>query len=148
MGIQGKVSRNTLAHANQVRDCRIYADFAQILIARARRLYANDSFWRRIESNRLCIGLYHDRSSFNHSTPRIRKGTVQPIDFIRLTLGHYCTRVCIYVLDGKRIEIYKSQETYIGVNTKTEKYLTCRGLEHAHYVFKECVRTLEPEGRA
>jgi len=43
MGIRGKVSRNTLAHANQVRDWRIYADFAQILIARARRLYANDS---------------------------------------------------------------------------------------------------------
>jgi Transposase DDE domain/Domain of unknown function (DUF4372) len=44
MGIRGKVSRNTLAHANQVRDWRIYADFAQILIVRARRLYANDSF--------------------------------------------------------------------------------------------------------
>ena len=44
MGIRSKVSRNTLAHANQVRDWRIYADFAQILIARARRLYANDSF--------------------------------------------------------------------------------------------------------
>ncbi len=44
MGIRGKVSRNTLAHANQVRDWRIYAEFAQILIARARRLYANDSF--------------------------------------------------------------------------------------------------------
>jgi len=44
MGIRGKVSRNTLAHANQVRDWRIYADFAQILIGRTRRLYANDSF--------------------------------------------------------------------------------------------------------
>ncbi len=44
MGIRGRVSRNTLAHANQVRDWRIYGDFAQILISRARRLYANDSF--------------------------------------------------------------------------------------------------------
>jgi len=44
MGIRGRVSRNTLAHANQVRDWRIYADFAHILIGRARRLYANDSF--------------------------------------------------------------------------------------------------------
>jgi len=44
MGFRGKVSRNTLAHANQVRDWRIYADFAQILIGQARRLYANDSF--------------------------------------------------------------------------------------------------------
>jgi len=44
MGIRGNVSRNTLAHANQVRDWRVYADFAQILITRARSLYANDSF--------------------------------------------------------------------------------------------------------
>ena len=44
MGFRGNVSRNTLAHANQIRGWRIYADFAQILIAQARRLYANDSF--------------------------------------------------------------------------------------------------------
>jgi hypothetical protein len=44
LGIRGKVSRNTLAHANQNRDWRIYADFAQILIAKARKLYAADSF--------------------------------------------------------------------------------------------------------
>ena len=43
-GFRGKVSRNTLAHANEIRDWHIYADFAQILIARARHLYANDSF--------------------------------------------------------------------------------------------------------
>lgn len=44
LGIRGKVSRNTLAHANQVRDWRIYADFAQTLITKARKLYINDSF--------------------------------------------------------------------------------------------------------
>jgi hypothetical protein len=44
LGIRGQVSRNTLAHANSVRDWRIYADFAQVLITRARVLYANDSF--------------------------------------------------------------------------------------------------------
>ncbi len=44
MGFCSNVSRNTLAHANQIRDWRIYADFAQILIGQARRLYANDSF--------------------------------------------------------------------------------------------------------
>ena len=55
MGIRGKVSRNTLAHANQVRDWRIYADFAQILIARARRLYADDSFG--IELNQTAYAL-------------------------------------------------------------------------------------------
>jgi len=44
LGIRGQVSRNTLANANSVRDWRIYADFAQVLITRARVLYADDSF--------------------------------------------------------------------------------------------------------
>jgi len=44
VGFRGKVSRNTLAHANENRDWRIYADFAQILISTARKLYVNDSF--------------------------------------------------------------------------------------------------------
>ena len=44
MGIRSRVSRNTLANANQVRDWRIYADFAQILISMARELYVGDSF--------------------------------------------------------------------------------------------------------
>jgi len=44
MGIRGKVSRSTLADANEIRDWRIYSDFAQILIHQARRLYAEDDF--------------------------------------------------------------------------------------------------------
>jgi len=44
MGIRSQISRPTLARANKNRDWRIYADFAQILIARARKLYVNDSF--------------------------------------------------------------------------------------------------------
>ena len=44
MGISGNVARNTLAHANETRDWRIYADFAQILIGLARPLYINDEF--------------------------------------------------------------------------------------------------------
>jgi hypothetical protein len=44
VGIQSKVSRSTLADANENRDWRIYCDFAQVLIAHARDLYANDDF--------------------------------------------------------------------------------------------------------
>ena len=44
MGIRGKVSRNTLAHANEIRDWRIYADFAKVLIRIARNLYIGDNF--------------------------------------------------------------------------------------------------------
>ena len=44
MGIRGKVSRSTLADANETRDWRIYAEFAHILIHHARLLYRDDNF--------------------------------------------------------------------------------------------------------
>jgi len=43
MGIHSSVSRNNLSNANENRDWRIYAEFAQILIKEARDLYAKDS---------------------------------------------------------------------------------------------------------
>ncbi len=43
-GIRGKVSRNTLAKANENRDWRIYSDFAQVLIHEARQLYVDEDF--------------------------------------------------------------------------------------------------------
>ena len=44
MGIRGKISRSTLADANENRDWRIYADFAQVLIHHARKLYTDEDF--------------------------------------------------------------------------------------------------------
>lgn len=44
MGIRGKVSRSTIADANEQRDWRIYADLAHALIAKARRLYSSERF--------------------------------------------------------------------------------------------------------
>jgi hypothetical protein len=80
MGIRGKVSRNTLAHANQVRDWRIYADFAQILITRARRLYAHDTFG--VELNQTAYALDSTTidlclSLFPWAKFRKRKGAVK-----------------------------------------------------------------------
>jgi transposase len=42
MGIRKAVSRSTLADANELRDWRIYAEFAGRLIVQARQLYANE----------------------------------------------------------------------------------------------------------
>ncbi len=42
MGIRSRISRNNLSNANRTRDWRIYADFAQILIGRARTAYADE----------------------------------------------------------------------------------------------------------
>jgi hypothetical protein len=44
MGFREPVRRSTLSDANEARDWRIYADFAQVLIRQARKLYAADSF--------------------------------------------------------------------------------------------------------
>lgn len=67
LGIRGKVSRNTLANANQARDWRIYADFAQVLIAKARKLYMGESFGVELDQTvyaldatiiNLCLSLF------------------------------------------------------------------------------------------
>src|SRR5438874_3593585 len=51
MGFRGKVSRATLADANESRDWRIYADFAQVLISIARPLYADDPLSVELNEN-------------------------------------------------------------------------------------------------
>lgn len=49
MGFRSTISRSTLADANEQRDWRIYADFAQILINTARPLYVNDDFGLQLD---------------------------------------------------------------------------------------------------
>jgi len=67
MGIRGKVSRNTLAHANETRDWRIHADFAHVLIKTARQLYADEDFGLELDQTAyafdsmtidLCLSVY------------------------------------------------------------------------------------------
>jgi hypothetical protein len=79
MGIAG-IARNTLANANKVRDWRIYADFAQVLIAQARTLYRGDEIGVVLEQTvyaldsstiDLCLSL------FPWATFRKRKGAVK-----------------------------------------------------------------------
>ncbi len=75
MGFRGPVRRSTLADANEVRDWRIYAEFAQRLIAQARRLYAGESLLGELDNTvyaldsttiDLCLSLFpwaHFRST-------------------------------------------------------------------------------------
>lgn len=49
-GFRGRISRSTLGDANQRRDWRIYFDLAQVLIAKARKLYVNDRFAVELEN--------------------------------------------------------------------------------------------------
>ena len=66
-GLRGRVSRSTLADANESRDWRIWADLAAALIARARRLYAKEGLGVALEQTAyafdsttidLCLSLF------------------------------------------------------------------------------------------
>src|SRR5438876_6071275 len=50
MGFRGRISRATLADANEAHDWRIYADFAQTLIGIARPMYAQESLGLDLDS--------------------------------------------------------------------------------------------------
>jgi len=71
-----RISRNTLANANERRDWRIYADFGQVLIAEARALYAGEELGTALDQTvyaldatviDLCLSLFpwapHQRST-------------------------------------------------------------------------------------
>ena len=101
MGIRGRVSRSTLADANESHDWRIFADFAQILIARARLLYAHDPFGAELQHSAyaldsttidLCLAM------FPWARFRERKGAVKMHTLIDLH-GNIPLFVC--VTDGK-----------------------------------------------
>jgi IS4 transposase len=50
MGIRGPVRKSTIADANESRDWRIYAEFAQILIVKARSLYVDEDFGLELDN--------------------------------------------------------------------------------------------------
>jgi len=99
-GIRGNVSRNTLANANEHRDWRIYADFAKVLIDKARTLYANEDFG--IQLNRevyaldsttidLCLSLF-PWAKFRKHKAAVKVHTLMDLKgsiptFIRITDG-------------------------------------------------------------
>jgi hypothetical protein len=79
-GLRGKISRSTLADASRVHDWRIYADFAQVLIRRARELYTGEPLSVELEQTvyaldsttiDLCLNL------FPWARFRRRKGAVK-----------------------------------------------------------------------
>jgi len=104
-GIRGKISRSTLADANEKRDWRIYADFAHILIGMARRLYANDDFGVELKDTAyafdsttidLCLSL------FPWATFRKRKAAVKLHTLIDLRGSIPCF---ISITEGKTHDV-------------------------------------------
>ena len=100
MGFRGKVSRSTLADANELRDWRIYADFAQVLIGIARPLYADDPLGVELDQNLyaldsttidLCLSLF-PWARFRRHKAAVKMHTLLDLHgsiptFIRITEG-------------------------------------------------------------
>ena len=100
MGFRGKVSRATLADANESRDWRIYADFAQVLISIARPLYADDPLSVELNENLyaldsttidLCLSLF-PWARFRRHKAAVKMHTLLDLHgsiptFIRITEG-------------------------------------------------------------
>lgn len=101
LGIRGRVSRSTLADANEKHDWRIFAEFAQILIRRARGLYANDPFGEDLTQTAyaldsttidLCLAM------FPWARFRERKGAVKLHTLIDL---HGNIPTFVHITDGR-----------------------------------------------
>jgi len=101
MGFHGRVRRSTLADANDSHDWRIYADFAQVLIAIARPLYAAEPMGVDLEQSLyaldsttidLCLSL------FPWARFRRRKGAVKMHTLLDLR-GNIPT--FLHITDGK-----------------------------------------------
>ncbi len=100
LGIRGRVSRSTLAEANEKRDWRIYADFCQILISQARSLYADEGFGIELKETAyaldsttidLCLSLF-PWASFRKHKAAVKMHTLLDLrgnipSFIEITEG-------------------------------------------------------------
>ena len=96
-GIRQPTARSTLADANETRDWRIFADFAQVLIQQAATLYANEPFAAELQQAAyaldsttidLCLSL------FPWATFRRRKAAIKLHTLLSLQ-GHFPTVVII-----------------------------------------------------
>lgn len=142
MGIRGNVARNTLAHANETRDWRIYADFAQVLIHQARTLYADDDFGLELKETvyafdsttiDLCLSLFpwavfrkrkgavklHTLLDLRGSIPSFIKITDGKVHDVRILDDLIPEPGCFYVLDRAYLDfsrlyiIHQSQAFFV-----------------------------------
>lgn len=99
-GLRSRVTKSTLADANENRDWRIYADFAQVMIERARRLHSDEKFGVELKSTAyaldsttidLCLELF-PWAKFRRTKAAVKMHTLIDLrgnipSFIRVTHG-------------------------------------------------------------
>jgi hypothetical protein len=126
MGIRGRVSRSTLADANEQRDWRIYADFAQGLISEARRLYAGEPLDLELQQSvyaldssivEFCIELF-PWARFQQHVAGVKLHTLLDLRgsipaFVRITPGSYADSRILDVLSPEPGSIYVFDRAYL-----------------------------------
>lgn len=136
-GMRGKVSRSTLADANERRDWRIYADFAHVLIRIARRLYADDDFGVALEQTAyaldsttidLCLSLF-PWAQFRRRKSAVKLHTLLDLRgnipcFIHITSGRTTDNVALdhlllepgsfYIMDRGYIDLIRLYSFTLG----------------------------------
>ena len=154
MGLRGKVSRTTLADANESHDWRIFADFAQILIGIARPLYLHDPIGVDLDQSLyaldsttidLCLSLF-PWAKFRKHKAAVKMHTLLDLHgniptFIRITSGvvHDVNLLdeilpeagAIYVfdrgyIDFQRLFVFTLSSAFFVVRTKSNVLLQRR----------------------
>lgn len=155
MGIRGNITRTNLAYANEFRDWRVYEALAQVLIRKARRLYADQSHGLDIEeivyavdasTIDLCLSLFpwatfrKTKSAIKLHTQIDLKGSI-PV-FISITDGsvhdvHFLKRISfeagsIYVFDRGYIDykwlyaIHKARAFFVIRAKSNTRFYVCK----------------------
>jgi IS4 transposase len=154
MGLHGRVSRSTLADANDSHDWRIYSDFAQVLIRIARPLYAFDSIGVELDRSLyaldsttmdLCLSLF-PWAKFRKHKAAVKMHTLLDLHgniptFISITagkvhdvniLGEILPEAgAVYVMDRgyvdfERLYVFTLSSAFFVVRTKTNLVLQRR----------------------
>jgi hypothetical protein len=152
LGIQGQVSRSTLADANEHRDWRMYGDFAQVLIALARRLYHDEALTVKLQETvyaldsttiDLCLSLFpwapfqrskaavklHTLLDLRGNIPSVirithgRTSDVSMLDHMPVEAGSFYVMDRGYVDFGRLYRLHQAGAFFV---TRAWKNLQCR----------------------
>ena len=159
-GFRGKISRSTLADANEKRDWQIYQDFAQVLIRMARQLYADEDFGITLKNTvyaldatviDLCLSLFpwaqhrKHKSAVKLHTLMDLKGSIPT--YIRITSGAVHETTVFRTLPLEPSAIYVMDKGYIDFATlysfsKSNSFFVIRAKKNAVY-YRKCSRPID-----
>jgi transposase len=159
-GFRGRISRSTLADANEKRDWRIYHDFAHILIKKARQLYADEDFGVTLENTvyaldatviDLCLSLFpwaqfrKHKSAVKLHTLIDLKGAIPT--FIRITSGSVHETTVFPTIPLEAAAIYVMDKGYMDFATlynfsKSNCFFIIRAKKNLAY-YRKCSRPVD-----